>query len=87
MSLSALNSGRCRHLWFDEGGEPKSQNLQQVLLPAEKTLIKQKSANIGTQDVLEVTGSDGSMMEPLNARLDKIEIQLQLLGDLLEVLC
>ncbi|KAJ3506819.1 hypothetical protein NLJ89_g6654 [Agrocybe chaxingu] len=70
------------HRWFDENGVPKASELQQAMLPAEKTSIKQKLAGIGAQDEPPVTGSDGPMMEPLGSRLDNTEIQL--LGDLLE---
>ncbi|KAF5383682.1 hypothetical protein D9615_003640 [Tricholomella constricta] len=71
-----------RHLWFDEDGKPKAPELQQVLLPAEKTSIQQQLASIGSQDEPPATGYDGAMMERLGTRLDKVEIQL--LGDLLE---
>lgn len=66
-------------LWFNEDGKPKARRLQQVLLPAEKTSIKQKLASIGNHGDWEV---DGQMMEPHGTRLDEIEIQI--LGDLLE---
>ncbi|KAF8962533.1 kinase-like domain-containing protein [Flammula alnicola] len=70
------------YLWFDEDGKPKARELQQVLLPAEKTSIKQKLASIGKQDAPPATGDDGPMMERPGTRLDELEIQL--LGDLLE---
>ncbi|RDB29753.1 Serine/threonine-protein kinase SRPK [Hypsizygus marmoreus] len=70
------------HLWFDEDGMPKARELQQVLLPAEKTSIKQKLESVGGQDALPATGDDGPMMERPGTRLDKMEIQL--LGDLLK---
>ncbi|KIM46980.1 hypothetical protein M413DRAFT_63939 [Hebeloma cylindrosporum] len=69
------------HLWFDEHGKPKARELQQVLLPAEKTSVKQKLASIGTQDAPPAIGSDGPMMERTGTKLEKVEIEL--LGDLL----
>jgi len=68
-------------LWFDEDGKPKARELQQVLLPAEKTSIVQKLASIGDQDVPPAIGNDGPMMERPGTKLDEVEIQL--LGDLL----
>ncbi|CAA7268662.1 unnamed protein product [Cyclocybe aegerita] len=76
------NAFENRHCWFDENGTVKASELQQTMLPAEKTSIRQKLASIGAQDEPPVTGSDGPMMEPLGSRLDNTEIQL--LGDLLE---
>lgn len=74
------------HLWFDEDGKPKAWELQQVLVPVEKTSIKQKLASIGDQDVPPATGNDGPMMERPGTKL--VEVEIQLLGDLLaKMLC
>ncbi|KAG6847096.1 hypothetical protein H0H93_010109 [Arthromyces matolae] len=71
-----------RHLWFDEDGNPKPHELQQGLVLAEKTSIKQKLSEIGVQDVPPEDGTDGSMFETPGVRMDEVEIKL--LGDLLE---
>ncbi|KAG6864085.1 hypothetical protein C0991_000262, partial [Blastosporella zonata] len=70
-----------RHLWFDEDGNPKPQELQETLVLVEKTSIKQKLVGIGSQDVPPENGTDGPMIERTGTRLGDIEIEL--LGDLL----
>ncbi|KAG6834369.1 hypothetical protein H0H93_010090 [Arthromyces matolae] len=76
------DSYKDRHPWFDEDGNPKPQELQRGFVPVEKTSIKQKLSEIGSQDVPSEGGTDGSMFEPPGARMDEVEINL--LGDLLE---
>uniref|UniRef100_A0A0W0G6R6 non-specific serine/threonine protein kinase n=1 Tax=Moniliophthora roreri TaxID=221103 RepID=A0A0W0G6R6_MONRR len=78
------NSFGTRHLWFDDHGEPKSLELQQqarVLLPAERTSIREKFLSIGVNDEPTET-DDGPMMEPYGTKLDETEVEL--LEDLLE---
>ena len=82
LPLPWWNAFENRHLWFDEQGIPKTEELQKVLLHTEKTSIIQKLASIGTDDVPPVTGDDGPMMESRGTRLDECEIEL--LGDLLQ---
>jgi serine/threonine protein kinase len=73
------------HLWFDEDGKSKAPKLQQVVLPAKETSIKQKLVSIGDQDEPLVTGDDGPMMERPGTRLD--EVKIQVLGDFLGRCC
>ena len=44
-----------RHLWSDEDGKPKAPELRRVLLPVEKTTVKEKWASIGGQDASPAT--------------------------------
>ena len=59
--------------WFDEDGKPRARELQQVLLPAEKTSISRslKLASIGNQDTPPAAGDDDPMMERPGTRLDE----------------
>jgi serine/threonine-protein kinase SRPK3 len=71
-----------RNLWFDEDGNTKAPDLQQVLVPVEASSIREKLSSIGQQEEGLLTGYDGPMMAALGTRLDKAEAQL--LADLLE---
>ncbi|KAJ3558788.1 hypothetical protein NP233_g11430 [Leucocoprinus birnbaumii] len=73
-----------RTLWFDEDGQPKSEQDQEragVLLKACKSSIRDKLRTIGEEDVPS-TGDEGPMIEKPGVRLPEEEIEL--LGDLLE---
>ncbi|KAF8887120.1 kinase-like protein [Infundibulicybe gibba] len=72
-----------RHTWFDETGEPKSEEEQMkqgVLLTSSKSSISQKLNEIGEQDDPPDT-DDGNMIEKTGTRLEAEEIEL--LADLL----
>lgn len=78
------NAFKQRPLWFEEDGQPKSEQDQEcagVILKAYKSSIRAKLREIGKQD--DPTFEDeGSMIEMSGARLPEAEVEL--LGDLLE---
>ena len=49
------------HLWFDEDGNTKVPDLQQVLVSVEASSIQEKLQSIGLQDERLITGYDGPM--------------------------
>ncbi|KZT06982.1 kinase-like protein [Laetiporus sulphureus 93-53] len=67
-----------RHIFFDETGVPKSQEVQideGVMIPAEKSSLRQKLHEIGEQDDAPDV-YEGRMIENVGTQLEEVEIEL-----------